>query len=156
MAVLVVVLAVAVPAITAYIRKSGSYHHEALYVLDKIKGGARQYYVTDHWDSNGNLLAKGFPGGVTRTPAKPGCEWITTPTSTWDTNGWAPLNFAPFRHVCAYEFTSAGIATSASYTARALCDYDCDGTWATYEIRGSVDAEGSVKVQGPMVTNERE
>ena len=151
-----ILAAVAIPAFIKYIRKSKTV--EATEALDKIKGGARQYYVTDHWDSNGNLLSKGFPKGVTTTPTTPTCDKTLTPTSTWDTNGWAPLNFALTEpHYFSYSFKAgSGTGTAATYTARAFGDLDCDTTVSTFELRGSVDGEGSVKVQGPIITSEIE
>ena len=155
-AIIGILAAVAIPAFIKYIRKSKTV--EATEALDKIKGGARQYYVTDHWDSNGNLLSKGFPKGVTTTPTTPTCDKTLTPTSTWDTNGWAPLNFALTEpHYFSYSFKAgSGTGTAATYTARAFGDLDCDTTVSTFELRGSVDGEGSVKVQGPIITSEIE
>ena len=118
-AIIGILAAVAIPAFIKYIRKSKTV--EATEALDKIKGGARQYYVTDHWDSNGNLLPKSFPANVTITPAKPHCDKQLTPTTTWDTNGWAPIHFALTEpHYYAYSFKApATTGTGAVYTATA-------------------------------------
>ena len=131
---------------------------EATESLDKIKAGARQYYVTDHWDSNGNLLPKGFPTGIKKTPPKPFCKKTLTPTTTWDRAGWGPIHFALTEpHLFSFSFESSGsTGTSATYTARAHGDLDCDGVLSTYELRGSIDSEGSVKVVGPIISNEIE
>ena len=130
---------------------------EATESLDKIKAGARQYYVSDHWDTNGNLLPKRFPQ-VRPVPAAPPCgRTARTPTSVWDKAGWGALHFAltdPHRY--AYTFESSGTNTKAVYTARALGDLDCDGELSTYELRGSIDNEGSVRVVGPIIYNELE
>lgn len=85
--VLVVLVVVVVPEIKRYFRKSAD--NEATINLDKIKGGARQYYVTDRRDENGNLLPRGFPSNITMTPSTgPHCEkMLRTPTTTWDTHG---------------------------------------------------------------------
>ena len=131
---------------------------EATESLDKIKGGARQYFVTDHWDSNGNLLPKRFPASMARTPSRPPCgRTVITPTVVWDRAGWGKLHFAlttPRRY--AYTFDSAGTGTASVYTATANGDLDCDGVLSTFEIRGSIDGEGAVRVVGPIISNEIE
>lgn len=43
-----------------------------------------------------------------------------------------------------------------AYTAWSRGDLDCDGVQSTYELRGSIDKDGTVKLVGPMVTNEIE
>lgn len=153
--VLGIMAAVAIPAFIKYKRMSKTV--EATESLDKIKAGARMYFVTDHWDENGNLLPKGFPTNIVKTPTNPGCDKQVTPTSTWDTNGWGPLHFALTEpHYYSYEFVSTGTGTSSVYTARAHGDLDCDGTQSTFELRGSIDNEGSVRVVGPIIYSEIE
>ena len=148
--------AVAAPALLKYQLKSRT--AEATEALDKIKAGARQYFVSDHWDVKGNLLPKRFPPSISSTPAKPPCgRTTTTSTSRWDSAGWGKLHFAitePHRY--AYSFDSSGINNKAVYTARAFGDLDCDGVYSTYEIRGRIDNEGSVNVVGPIIYNEVE
>ena len=131
---------------------------EAVEMLGKIRDGARMYYVTDHWDSNGNLLPKGFPSNIRTTPRKPHCKKKLTTTATWDTEGWGPIHFTITEpHYCAYAFVSSGsTGVSATYSARAYGDLDCDGVLSTFELRGSIDAEGSVKIVGPIISNELE
>ena len=130
---------------------------EASESLDKIKAGARQYYIHDHWDSNGNQLPKGFPTGIKKTPPKPSCYKTFTTKTSWDSAGWGPLHFALTEpHMYSYSFESSGTGTDATYTARAHGDLDCDGVISTWEIRGSVDTEGSVKIVGPIISNELE
>ena len=155
-AIIGILAAVAIPAFIKYIRKSKTV--EATEALDKVKGGARQYYVTDHWDSNGNLLPKSFPANITKTPTKPHCDKQLTPTASWDTNGWGPIHFALTEpHYFAYSFSApSSTGTSAVYTATANGDLDCDGTVSTFELRGSIDNEGSVKIVGPIISNEIE
>jgi hypothetical protein len=139
--------------------RSNIWRTEAGEAIDKIKGGARQYYVTDHWDTNGNLLPRAFPSNISMTPKTgPNCDKVHTPTEVWDTHGWGLLHFELTEpHYYAYEFLSDGLTgTRATYTARAYSDFDCDKIWSTYEIRGSIDEEGSVKVEGPIFSNEIE
>ena len=115
-AIIGILAAVAIPAFIKYIRKSKTV--EATEALDKIKGGARQYYVTDHWDSNGNLLPKAFPTATIIPSGGPKCDKQLTPTATWDTAGWAPLHFALTEpHYYAYTFSApSSTGTSPSST----------------------------------------
>lgn len=151
-----ILAAVAIPAFIKYTRKSKTV--EATEALDKIGGGARAYYVTDHWDRNGNLMPKRFPPSVPMTPTKiPGCNKKLTPAITWSSRGWDPLYFALTEpHYYSYSFQSSGTGAASVYTARAHGDLDCDGTLSTFEIRGSVDSDGSVSKIGPIITNEIE
>ena len=148
--------AIAIPAFVKYVRKSKTV--EATEALDKIKYGAREYFVMDHWDQNGTLMKKQFPKSISLTPSGgPPCDAAQTPTSEWDAAGWGNLHFGMMEpHRYAYEFISAGLELNAVYTARALGDLDCDGNHSTYEFRGRVDAEGDVIVVGPIITNEIE
>jgi hypothetical protein len=59
-------------------------------------------------------------------------------------------------HYFAYQFTSSGVTSAATYDATAVGDLDCDGTTSLYAIQGTVDSEGSVVTKGPMVTSEIE
>ena len=138
--------------------RSGPCCGEAYENIDKIRAGARQYFVTDHWDSNGNLLPKAFPHHIPLTPPTgPNCDKKLTPTEVWDAAGWGPIHFAVTEpHYYAYKFWGSGTGTASVYTAQALGDLDCDKVWSTHEIRGSIDNEGSVKVVGPIISNEWE
>ncbi len=148
-----ILAAVAIPAFVKYIRKSKTV--EAVEALHKINLGAKQYYLTDHYDRSGNLMKKAFPPSAPLTPAKVPCKKVTTPASAW--KAWEGLHFALTEpHYYAYAFTSAGTGVDATFTARAHGDLDCDGVLSTYEIRGSVNKEGDVKVLGPIITNEIE
>lgn len=126
--------------------------------LDKIKAGARQYYVHHRYDQQGNLLPKRFPNSTRLTPALgPNCDRGVTPSIQWQSRGWKQLQFAISEpHYYAFQFTSSGAGPNARFTARAYGDLDCDGEWSTFELRGSVDPEGVIKVVGPIITDEIE
>lgn len=118
--------------------------------LNRIEGGARQYFIRDHWASNGNpIQVKTFPQNIQLTPASgPPCGKQLTPIAAWDAAGWGPLHFALTEpHYLAYQFQSTGTGTAAVYTARAHGDMDCDKIWSTFEYRGHVDHDGSVKAE---------
>ncbi len=150
-----VLAAVAIPAFTKYTRRAKT--SEAVIGLHKMKAGARQFYVTDHWDSNGNLMPKAFPKSAGWTPSKPCCKKCRTLSTTWDKDGWKQLHFAINEpHYYQYKFVSSGTGTSAKFTALARGDLDCDDEYSTFEIRGSVNSSGSVKTVGPIINDETE
>lgn len=147
---------IAIPGFVKYLRKSKAVEaHEA---LQKIKIGAKAYYMSEKWDTHGNFLPNAFPTGINKTPAKPHCDRQLTPTASWDANGWAPVRFALVEaHYFSYDFSSNGsTGIQARYTAYAYGDLDCDGVESTYDIRGAVNNEGDVYTRGPMVTNPTE
>jgi hypothetical protein len=131
---------------------------EATESLDKIKAGARMYFVADHYDTSGNLLPKRFPSTAPLTPAKVPCgRAVRTPTSAWAKASWGKLHFSVTdTHRYSYSFESSGTNTKAVYTAKAFGDLDCDGVLSTYELRGSIDSEFGVRVVGPIISNELE
>ena len=154
-----VLAAVAIPAFVKYVRKAKTV--EAAESLDKIKIGAREFFVVDHWNSEGNLEAKRFPRSTGWVPASPCCKQpggkCRTPASVWDNAGFDALKFGLTEpHYYQYRFISSGITNNAQYTAVARGDLDCDGIYSTFEIRGRVDSEGSVVTVGPIITNEIE
>ena len=130
--------------------KSGGLCGTTVEMVEKIKGGARFSYISDHWNSNGNLLLRRFPRGIKKTPQKIPCDRdMLVPRSTWDRNGWGQLHFEPDqRSLCTYDFRSHGSGEAARYTARVECKYSCDDDdpmWA--EVKGDIDAEGSVRAR---------
>ncbi len=143
---------IAIPAFVKYLRRTKTV--EAKEALQKIRIGAKAYYMAEMWDSNGNYLPMAFPTGVTKTPTTPYCDRQITPTASWDAAGWAPLKFALVEaHYYSYSFTSNGsTGTAAKYTAFAYGDLDCDSLQSTFDIRGSVNNEGDVVTVGPMTT----
>ena len=148
---------VAIPDLLRH--QTRKYTAEATDNLDKIKAGARSYFIADHYDKNGNLLPKRFPASMAVTPAggPPAGSTTSTSAAQWDRQGWNKLHFkitAPHRY--AYTFDSSGINTKAVYTARAVGDLDGDGVLSTFEMRGSVDKQFSVHVVGPIIHNELE
>ncbi len=154
-AIIGILASVAVPAFIKYIRRAKTV--EATESLDKIKMGAREYFVTDHWSSAGTLLSKRFPPPMFSPFAAPCCQKCVNTSAEWDAAGWGSLRFALTEpHYYSLWFTSVGTGNSATYQATAFGDLDCDGTFSVYNIRGSVDNEGSVVTVGPIITRELE
>lgn len=159
-AIIGILAAVAIPAFIKYIRKSKTV--EAVEALDKVKVGARQYFVADHWLTTGTLASRQFPVGSAGalTPTAACCTVggkCMTATSVWDAANWGPLHFALTEpHYYQYTFITANTGNASIYTATAQGDLDCDTSLSTFEIRGSVDSEGSVVMVGPIITAEIE
>ena len=154
-AIIGILASVAVPAFIKYIRRAKTV--EATESLDKIKIGAREYFVTDHWSSAGTLVDKQFPQAMFSPHTLPCCQKCTNTSEEWDTAGWDSLKFALTEpHYYSFWFTSNGSGNSATYQASAFGDLDCDNTMAIYGIRGSIDTEGAVVTVGPIITRELE
>lgn len=155
-AIIGILAAVAIPAFIKYIRKSKTV--EAYEALDKIKIGAREYWVVEHWDSAGEMVVKHFPNTISAMPAGgPCCDKCLNASPQWDGRGWGSIKFALTEpHYFQYSFVTTGTVNTANYTARAMGDLDCDGVYSTFELRGRPDSEGAVAILGPIITNEVE
>lgn len=161
-AIVGVLASVAIPAFINYIRKAKTV--EAVLALERIKEGARYYYVVDHWLTNGTLSQAMFPNVILNpTPAGGtgsccvAAGKCITAASVWTQGGWNALHFGLYDpHYYVYSFMQQGVNETATYTARANGDLDCDGTESTFELRGRIDNEGSVIVQGTVIEKEIE
>jgi len=155
-AVIGILAAVAIPTFIKYLRKTKTV--EAVEALDKIKIGAREYFVVDHWSSTGTLITRRFPDAISAVPVTgPCCQRCLNSSTDWDGAGWNWLKFAlTDPHYYAFDFTTSGSTLAAVYTARARGDLDCDGVQSTFELRGSIDTESDVVTVGPILTMELE
>ncbi len=143
---------VGLTSFTKYIKMAKAVEaHESLY---KLRLGAREYFVIDHWNSQAKLLNRQFPGAVKNIPATgPCCSRCLTPNEEWITSGWNSLLFSLAEaHFFEYRFIATGINFNARYEAQAIGDLDCDDVYSTFEIRGSIDQEGTVMAYGPVIT----
>ena len=160
-AIIGILAAVAIPAFIKYLRKSKTV--EATEGLDKIKTGAKSYFQADHYNTGGNLLQKEFPGklGVANPSPLTTCCGATpkcAPNSTiWNDNTWRALQFQMSDdHYFTWGWTAGGSNKGSTFTADAFGDLDCDGTFSTYRIIGTIDEEYGIKARGPIITNEIE
>ena len=154
-AIIGILAAVAVPAFIKYVRRAKTV--EATESLDKIKIGAREYFIADHWSSDGTLENRQFPGTMWSPNVLPCCQKCTNASAEWDTKGWDTLKFALTEpHYYSFWFTSNGSGNNSTFQATAFGDLDCDNTLSMYGIRGSVDTEGNVVTVGPIITREIE
>ena len=138
-AIIGILSAIAVPAFMRYIKKAKT--AEVSQQLDKIATGARTYYLDEQGSGNLAPVAVQFPDSEALTPvAADNCCNKCTPAAThWETASWRALQFSvDDPHYYRYEFVSAGSGASASFTARAFGDLDCDNTLSTYERYGQV------------------
>jgi type IV pilus assembly protein PilA len=163
-AIIGILAAVAIPAFIKYIRKSKTV--EATEGLDKVKSGAKQYFQADHYNTtNGAMVYKQFPISVGPTPGAAGTCCTTgtttpkcTPAATdWNVNGWRELHFQlSDPHYFSWDWVAGNTNTLSNFTISAYGDLDCDATYSTYRILGTVDGEYGIATKGPITINEIE
>jgi len=148
-AIIGVLAAVAVPAFVKYLRRSKTV--EASLNLRKLYDSSVGYYLAEHSDKSGVVVARQFPSTVAATPdAKccltPGGKCKPNPAMFQDSGGtWPALNFSvddPFYFQ--YEYDSSSTDSTAVFEAYAYGDMDCDGTYSTFMRNGSVMGDNSV------------
>lgn len=156
-AIIGILASVAIPSFIKYIKKAKT--AEAGANVRKVSDGAVTYYEAGLNNTDGTPMAPVFPASQTLTPATKCC----TNTGGKCAGGgftaatWTALNFSiddPFFYQ--YDFNSGGSSATATFTAKAVGDLDCDSTLSTYARKGSINAEGGVAVTGMIVTNDAE
>ena len=66
----------------------------------------------------------------------------------WTDPSWQALKFSmDDPHYYAYTYLSSGTDLTSAFTARANGDLDCDTTYSTFEMVGSIQADGTVTGQ---------
>lgn len=132
---------------------------EAQTNLKRIRIGARVFFVSDHWDQQGNLMPKIFPPSSEGwTPKVPCCKQAdgvcTADPELWKTTTWRQLRFSLLEpHYYQYRFTSGGENKEAKFMVEARGDLDCDGTFSSYSMSGRITEEYGVLVEGPKIKN---
>ena len=161
-----ILAAVAIPAFTRYIRKART--SEAAGHLNKMWAGSLTYYMADFTTASGAssiVLAKQFPG-----PGSPqweiGTHCCNTTggkcpggSSVWTSDPvWLALKFSlPDPHYLLPGYTSSGTATDSKFTAAALGDTNCNGTFSVFRRDGYITPSGDVTGQTQaIITNEFE
>jgi type II secretory pathway pseudopilin PulG len=141
-----VVAAVAIPPFMKYIRKAKT--SEAEVNVRRMNEGLRAYAAAH----DGAL-----PPSAPMTPkagsccAQPGQKCAADPAA-WQLPAWQALRFSvDDPHYYSYELVTSGSA----FTARAMGDLDCDGVFSTFELTGTVQADGSV-IGGAGLFKDRE
>ncbi|MSQ83886.1 MAG: hypothetical protein EXR77_13540 [Myxococcales bacterium] len=127
---------------------------EARMSLNTIARQAVAYFPEIHGEAGGCQ----FPASTGPNPPQSCCQ------ADSDKNGdkacdpeaflagptWQALHFTyPQRSHFQYAFESSGSLDAAQFTARAYADFDCDGTFATFAIRGigRPDSSGACSAQ---------
>ena len=123
--------------------------------LPMMFAGAKAY-----WEQLPDGGSKQFPPTTAATPGS--CcvfpEGACEPSPLyWSSFTWTALQF----HIDGpsyfeYQFTSGGSDSTATFTARAYGDLNCDNILSTYEIRGSIDSDGGVVGTPITATNPNE
>jgi type IV pilus assembly protein PilA len=161
-AIIGILAAVAIPAFMKYIRRSKT--TEAVQGVKKIYEGARSYYLNEAVARGSTTpIAKQFPASVAATPAansccgQPGdkCQINAAALAAFKTNAsWQGLNFGvEDPHYYWYSFDAAGTGTASTFTARANGNLDCDATFSTFEMIGSVTATNDVTGSAGLYKN---
>ena len=150
-AIIGILAAVAIPAFMKYIRRSKT--SEATMNIRKLFDSSVSYFEREHATRTGEIHERQFPDTVALSPGNGFCtgdvnaeKWIPKKTY-WVDPTWQALNFAlADPHYYSYEYVSTGLNTTAKFTARAMGDLNCNGTFSTFERVGGVD--GSLNVTG--------
>jgi hypothetical protein len=135
---------VALPSFMKYGRKSKS--SEAVVHLKQMYDGARSFY------EGGSGTPPRFPKSAPAIApplgscCRQGGKCQPDPT-LWTDATWQELKFS----VDDPSYYSYGYASdSKTFTATAFGDLDCDGVYSTFEMVGSIAADGTVTGQGGM------
>jgi len=153
-AIIGILAAVAIPAFMKNARKAKT--AEATTNVKKLYDGARSYFEeTNNARGNINPLPPQFPRTAT-TATQPGLTVCCASASKkcapdptlWTEPTWQALKFSmDDPHYYSYTYTGAGVANAATFSATANGDLDCDTTYSTFEMVGSVQADGTVTGQ---------
>jgi prepilin-type N-terminal cleavage/methylation domain-containing protein len=140
-AIIGILAAVAIPAFMDYMKKSKK--TEASLQLNKIAKNNKTYYVTNAGfvSTTGSILP-GAEGGACSGPNK------HFATVDWSTEaGWKDLDFQ-IDEPNLFSYTYTG--DSASPSATAVGDLDCDGVFITYTLSmTSVNGNAAGSIQEP-------
>lgn len=148
-AIIAILAVVAVPQFTKYMRSAKA--AEANEMLDLIKKGSASYYTSPRVAKGTGLkLECQFPAKVGTTPTGSSCcvaqldadndERCDPNPGNWNNGTWSALKFAiTDAHYFQYSYNSSGTLGSATFTAEANADLDCDGTLSTFQLVGKGD-----------------
>jgi len=110
-------------------------------------------------DIGGYPLPKAFPVGNTGwVPTTPCCKQATAPKCApqpdpWKRSPWKELSFAPTEpHYFQWRYEGG----SSHFTAEARADMDCDGTYSSFRISGTLTPDGNLRLSELVSENEAE
>jgi type IV pilus assembly protein PilA len=162
-AIIGILAAVAIPAFTRYVKKSRT--SEAVGHLNKEWAGSLTYYESDHIQAGGTMLPKQFPGATASSAnngVQCGCSTggrCAGGDKVWGTDPvWLALNFSlPDPHNYLPGYTGAGAGSSATFTAGATGDLNCNSTNSSFTRQGAINSNGDVTGSyQPLIVNELE
>ena len=152
-AIIAILAVVAVPQFTKYMRTAKT--AEANEMLDLIKKGSAAYYTTPRSNTSGGKIACQFPQAASATPVgaitccldaldSDNDERCDSNSGAWNHVTWSALKFAMTdQHYFRYQYESSGTLDTASYTASAYGDLDCDTTQSTFKLAGYGDPKAT-------------
>jgi prepilin-type N-terminal cleavage/methylation domain-containing protein len=153
-AIIGILAAVAIPAFMKNSRKAKT--TEATTNVKKMYDGARSYFE-EEMNARGSItpIAKQFPdpAAVTTAPALGACclaagKKCAPSPALWADPSWQALKFSmDDPHYYSYTYLSSGTDATSQFTARANGDLDCDTSYSTFEMVGSIQADGTVTGQ---------
>jgi type IV pilus assembly protein PilA len=144
------IAAIAIPAFVGYQRRAKA--AEASVELRRLYQSA-----AEHVAENGSLPAESSPMTPPAGSCCAGPDHRCAPDPTlWEGGPWRALKFSmDDPHDYSYQYEVA--ADGKSFTVRAAGDLDCDGTYSSFELKGSLGADGAISLAQPMaMTNELE
>jgi type IV pilus assembly protein PilA len=156
-AIIGILAAVAIPAFMKNARKAKT--TEATTNVKKIYDGARSYYE-EEMNARGSIvpLAKQFPTtpATSIQPAVSHCcgqagNKCAPSTADWTDASWQALKFQmtdPFYY--SYYYIGSGTDSAAQFSAGAYGNLDCDASYSTFEMVGSIQTDGTVTGQAGM------
>jgi hypothetical protein len=130
---------------------------EARVGVKMMAKAARAHFESEHSSATGESAPASSLPPAPMTPAAGSCcklpKGVCPPEAdTWRHATWQALGFEqydPFRY--SYEFVSS----PTGFVARAVGDLDCDGTFSTFEVTGTVGPAG-VQVSDVVAKDEME
>jgi len=162
-AIIGILAAVAIPAFMRNARKAKT--GEATTNVKKLYDGARAYYEGEKNQRGSiNPIAKQFPIGAAAgdtAPAansccgQPGDKCAPNPGDfTGASDLWSSLTFSiDDPHYYWYTYIGAGTSTASQFTAAANGNLDCDAEYSTFELVGSIQADGTVTGSAGLYQN---
>ncbi|MSP90879.1 MAG: prepilin-type N-terminal cleavage/methylation domain-containing protein [Myxococcales bacterium] len=144
-AIIAILAVVAVPQFSKYMRSAKA--AEANEMLDLIKKGSATYYTTPRSEAGtGKKFECQFPTTVANvTPNGTSCcdtaldadgdDRCDSSSGAWNNATWSALKFAVTdQHYFQYLYESTGTQKTATFTASAFGDLDCDTTKSTFQM----------------------
>ena len=134
-----------------YIRKSKG--TEALTSVKMMALGAQEFAETERVEvgSIQSSQSSGFPRAAAGpTPPLGACckgekQRCAPDPSLWSQPPWSDLTFTvDHPHYYSYQYKPAG--DGQSFTALAFGDLDCDGSYSTFSLTGTIGADGATSI----------